>query len=385
MLIWLFLLIPLIGSIYVFFNNRESVTRTEALIPFIVCFIAIAFVKLIVEKTQVDDTEYLGANLVEARYYEYWETYVHRTCSRTVSCGKNCTTVIYYDCSYCDENPEYWEVIDSEGNRYHVSGEYYNFLIKKWKAKPQFVELNRSIDNTMTCGKDGDMYRIFWNKDPMTSESSTWDNTYENRIKAANSSFDFVKVTEEDKVKYGIFEYPEINGIKQTTSLGLEKAQWLGKDKIAEFHQISDYLNGYLGPMKQARIYFLFFVDKPPMASNFQQAYWQGGNGNEVVVCIGLSKGSDQIKWVRPFSWSTNRKIIPEIREDIMGSPKFDPQGIRRIVFKDVLQYYRRRDFKEFSYVTVDPPTWSYVLVFILTSIITVLVCKFIIDNEIEP
>lgn len=382
MLIWIFLLIPLVGSIVVYHKNREAVTHWEAMIPFAVCFLSIGITKILVEKSQVDDTEYLGSNIVEARYYEYWETYVRRTCTR--SCGKNCTTT--YDCSYCDEHPEHWTVVNSMGQEFPVSEDYYNFLKKKWNSVPTFFEMNRDINNSFFgCGRDGDMYYIKWDGKESTSESTTTKKTYENRVKAARNSFDFVKVTEEEKNQYELYDYPEVKGIKQTTVLGLDKVKWLGPNQINGMAQSSDYLNGYLGPLKKCRIYYLFFVDKPPMASNMQEAYWEGGNDNELVICIGLSKGSSEIKWVRPFSWSKNRMIIPSVREDIMGMKNFDYNLVRGSVFKNVLMHFERRNFKEFSYITVDPPFWSYIFVFIITSLITYGVCYWIINNEIEP
>ena len=95
--------------------------------------------------------------------------------------------------------------------------------MKKWKAKPKFVELNRDIDYTYSCGKDGDMYSIKWDGDPMSTESTTTDHWYENRVQAAHSSFDFIKVTEEDVKNYDLYNYPKIEGIMQETVLGAEK------------------------------------------------------------------------------------------------------------------------------------------------------------------
>jgi hypothetical protein len=129
MSIWICLLIPLIGVFVLLRWFRHTLTWWEVAIPSIACFLFILIFKFTVEKIQVDDTEYHGATVVEARYYEYWETWVHRTCYRSVKCGKS-TISVPYDCSYCDENPERWTIVNSLGEEFAISKKYYEHLVK---------------------------------------------------------------------------------------------------------------------------------------------------------------------------------------------------------------------------------------------------------------
>lgn len=357
----------------------------EGVVPLVVCFIFIVIFKFTVEKVQTSDTEYHGALIVEARYYEYYETYVHRTCYRTVSCGKNCTRTVPYDCSYCDKNPEHWTVVNSLGQEFEISKEYYNFLMKKWSATPVFVDLHRNITHGgWGCGQDGDMYRIKWDNKPLTSEATTTDHWYENRVQAAHTAFDFPDVTKEDVKQYGLYDYPDAKGISQETVLGLDSAKWVTKGEIDLMKQWSEFLNGYLGPRKHARIYFLFFVDKPQLAANMQEAYWDGGNDNELVVCIGLSQKTKELQWVRPFTWSPERRIIPDVREMIMAHKVFNPEYIAQSVWSQTEKEYKRKDFKEFSYITVEPPTWAIWVTFFATLALSFGVCWWAVHNEIN-
>jgi hypothetical protein len=384
MSIWLSLLIPVLAAVVMLKWFPKYLAWWEGAIPLAVCFIFIGIFKFTVEKIQVNDTEYHGALIVEARYYEYWETYVHKTCTRTVSCGKNCTTTVSYDCSYCDENPERWTVVNSLGDEFSVSKAYYDYLRKKWKATPEFVELNRDIDYSGGCGRDGDMYRVNWNADPLTAEATTTSHWYENRVQAAHTAFDFAEVTEEDKKTYKLFDYPEIDGFHQETVLGLDKVKWLKKYELNRMKQWSKYLNGDLGKRKHARIYFLFFVDQSALAANMQEAYWDGGNDNELVICIGLDNKTRKIQWTRPFTWSPERSIIPDVREDIMTYSRFNVDNIAKSVYINVKKEYKRKDFKEFSYITVEPPTWAKWVTFIVTLIVTVVLCWWAITNQID-
>lgn len=384
MSIWFCLFIPIIGALVMLKWFRKNLVWWEVLIPALVSFIFILIFKFSVEKVQVNDTEYHGAIITEARYYEYWETYVHKTCTRTISCGKNCTTTVSYDCSYCDETPEHWSVVNSLGEEFSVSQEYYNYLTKKWKATPRFVELNRDIDYSGGCGKDGDMYVVKWNADPMTAESTTTDHWYENRIQAAHTAFDFVDVTEEDVKTYGLYSYPEVEGFHQETVLGMENVKWMKKYQVNRMKQWSKFLNGYLGVKKHARIYFLFFTDKSMLSANMQEAYWDGGNDNELVVCIGLSSKTKQIQWVKPFSWSPTGRIVPDVREGVMRAGNFDVDEVAKAVWSTVAKEYKRRDFEEFSYVTVEPPTWAMWVTFFITLAITIGICYWAIVNDID-
>ena len=383
MSIWICLLIPLIGVFVLLRWFRHTLTWWEVTIPLIACFLFILIFKFTVEKVQVDDTEYHGATVVEARYYEYWETWVHKTCYRTVKCGKS-TVTIPYDCSYCDENPERWTIVNSLGEEFRISKKYYDHLVKLWKANPQFVELNRDINYHFNRGKDGDMYKILWDKNPLTAKSTTATHSYENRVQAAHSAFDFVKVTEEDVKNYKLYEYPEVDGWQQETVLGLDSLPSIPKNKIALFKQMSSYLNGELGPKKHARIYFLFFTSESQMAASMQEAYWDGGNDNELVVCIGIDPKTQNLKWVKPFSWTPNRRVIPDIREGIMNIGTLDPMRICRSVEGVVVNEYKRKDFKEFSYLTVEPPEWAIWTTAIITALITFFISRWATMNEAE-
>lgn len=86
-LIWGAILIPIIGMYiaHKFFNERFTIG--EYFLPPVTVFIFILAFTLIVKSSLETDTEYLGSVITKARYTEYYETYVHKTCTRTYSCG----------------------------------------------------------------------------------------------------------------------------------------------------------------------------------------------------------------------------------------------------------------------------------------------------------
>ena len=384
MSIWLCLLIPIIGAAILLKFFAKKLTWWEVLIPLLTCLAFIAIFKTIVEKVQVTDTEYHGALVESARYYEPYTTWVHKTCSYTVSCGKGCTRTVYYDCSYCDENGPEWEIKNSLGQTWSISQAQYNYLTKKWSAKPEFVELGRDINYHGGCGQDGDAYQVNWNRLPLSAESTTTSNSYENRVQAAHTAFDYPIITDNDKKQFKLFDYPDVDGYEQKMVLGLDSIKWVNKRDKWYMNQWATFLNGQLGTKKHARIYFLYFKDMPSIAADMQEAYWDGGNDNEIVVCIGLSSKSRQIQWVRPFTWSPIRRIIPDVREGIMQGKVFDANKISNSVWYNVNKEFKRKNFEEFSYISVDPPVWAKWVTFFITLAITIGICYWAVVNDID-
>ena len=379
-MIWIAVIIPIIGAFIMLRWYREHLTWWEIIVPMLVAVTFTLIFKFTVEKIQTNDTEYIGALVLEARYYEYWSTYVRKTCSRTTKVGKS-TITTYYDCSYCDENPAHWTVVDNIGNEYSISQAYYNELRKRWSSKESFVELNRSIRNGgWGCGKDGDMFNIKWDGNPATSDATVTSNWYENRVQAAHSVFDFPEITEEDKKTYHLVDYPEINGYMQSTILG-DTVKWMSPRERRKGEKLIQHSCGYWGPKKHANIWVVLFVDKPSLSATMQEAYWEGGNDNEVTICIGLDSKTRQIQWVKPFSWSPNKTLLVNLREDIMISKNFDFEKVKLVIDKN-MSTYERKDFKEFNYLTVDPPTWAIVTTFLVTILSTFGLCYWGVVNN---
>jgi len=389
MSIWFALLVPIIGIVVMAVFFKKDMTWWELILPLAVSVIFIGISKVVTEKIAMTDTEYHGALIVKAQYYEYYETWVQKTCSHTTysGSGKHRTShTVYYDCSYCDVHQPEWKVVNSLGESFSVSSGYYNQLIKKWHGKPQFVELNRHIDyhNSWgrSYGKDGDMYQFEWDKVALSAISSTTEHSYENRVKAAHSSFDFMDVTEQDIKAYSLYDYPKVDGMSQETVLGLDSVKWMTPKDKGLMRQWSTYINGYYGKTKHARVYFLFFANRPEIAGRYQEALWEGGNDNELVICIGLNTSGNGISWVYPFTWSPQRQIIPDIRQGIMESGKFDPKQIATVTIRYIGKEWKRRHFEEFSYIRVEPPLWAKIMTWIVTLLITGGVCYWSITND---
>lgn len=114
-----------------------------------------------------------------------------------------------------------------------------------------------------------------------------------------------------------------------------------------------------------------------------QKNYWDGGNKNEVVICVDVDRNSGRINWVYPFTWGENKRISIDLREDIANMETLNFTAMYHIVDK-ATEGFTYRDFKQFDYLSVDPPTWEVWFVYILTLGITIGVLIYGHQNEFE-
>lgn len=375
MLIWLSLLIPLVGAAIMLIWFTHKVKMWEILLPLIVSVVFIASFKAIVEKVEVSSKEWVGHLGIRAEYYEPWSTWISETCYRDVPCGtdskgntKYCSES--YDCSHCDDHDAEYKLIDDGGNDFTISKDTYDYLTKRWHAVPQFVDMDRSISHYFGCGQDGDMYNISWDNQILTSVPTTTQHIYENRVKCAVSSFNYPKINKSDKEVYGLYDYPAVSEYSQSAILGTEQFKALTEVDKDTAETYARYLCGYYGPRKQMKLWVLLYRNKPSISADMQEAYWVGGNKNEVVICIGMNDACE-MQWVKAFSWTPNRTMLVDIRENLMNQKKYNFKAMYPILYED-LGKFERRHFREFSYISVEPPTWAMIVTYVIVLILTI-------------
>ena len=392
-MIWYALLIPLLISVVGFFLFRKKIAWWELFVPTgaSLLFIVISFYSM--KSTTLSDVEYNGYMITEARYYESYDTWVHKICSNTYPCGtyttgsgKNRTThtkycVDYYDCSYCDHNAARYCMYDTSGAEMSITELEYNSLIKKWSATPKRVELNRNIVYHGGCGKDGDMYTISWNNKPETSITTTYTKDFTNILKCNHSAFNFPVIEPKVALKKGLYDYPKIGEHHyQNSVLGLDSIQYKNK---AYFRAKMNYLNGMMGEKHKIRVYTLLFKNKDIDVAFLQEAYWDGGNQNELVICIGVDDYGN-INWVKPFSWTDNKRILVDIREDVSELKTLDTNKIYDVYFTSITKYWKYKSFKDFNYLSFEPSKGQLIFVYILTFIVSIGVMVWCVMNEID-
>ena len=67
-----------------------------------------------------------------------------------------------------------------------------------------------------------------------------------------------------------------------------------------------------------------------------------------------------------------------------MANKSFDATKLSNAVWYNVDREFKRKNFEEFDYISVDPPTWAKWVTFFITLIITVLICYWAVVNDID-
>ena len=363
MIIWFLMIIPLVSVIFLLLKYPKEVTLLEVISMFGIALVLICAAKIFGEKALIYDTEYWGNLVIEAEYYEEWNEYISQTCSTTDSKG-NITT---YDCSYVDFHPEEWIVKLDDGRKINITKKVYDDILAKFKQK-KFVNLHRSYHSI-----DGDMYTSKWDGSKETYHFIATEHLYDNYVQASKSVFNFPNVPIEERSRYSLHRYPYIENFDVQTILG----NWQNsKDLEKELK----WLIGKYGNSKQIRLWILMFENKSIKSAQMQEWFWKGGNKNEFVICIGHDKGS--IQWVYPFSWTESQKMKIETRDYIMQSKHLDSLDLAPFLEQQIQKNWKRKEFKDFNYLTTEPPLSAIIIAFCLQIIYNILYGIWIVKNK---
>lgn len=380
MIIWFAALIPFIGAAALYWIWNRKVAIWEALIMMVVPLGLIATAKGCSEYSQTQDTEFWGGYVTTAEYFEDWNEKV--SCRHPIPCshpeysrdsngkryqsGYKHSNDGYYHAYDVDYHPEYWEVNTSVRETREISRGHFENLCKQFGNRV-FVDLHRNYHT-----KNGNKYVATWKNEPETIEPVTVSRSYENRVQASQSVFNFKTVNPAD---YGLFQYPAIQGLRQQCVMGP------GATEVVE--KKFQYLNATLGAPKQVRLFVLVFQNQPIQAAMEQEAFWKRGNKNELITCIGVDRDLE-VQWSHVFSWSEIDDLKIEARNQVMGMKKLDLVAYADWLGPMIQSKWVRKNFADFNYLTVEPTMSAVIWTFVLTLLVTVGIGVWAVLNNID-
>ncbi len=357
---WFAMVIPFLGSgaLWLFFSDRIAwqkllLTTGGSLV---VSGGLIWGSKAMTERIQTSDTEFWTGYIVKTSYDEPWNEMVTRTESYEVWVGtgkskrKETRTRTVKEVVH---HPAKWWITDNNGQDITISHGEFEKLCSKFNSR-KFVPLHRNFHSI-----NGNRYEGHWPGDDATLEVVTTTHSYSNRVLVSESVFKFQTVDKHDKESYGLFDYPKVVGYHQPCILGYSDPQAERKLSL---------LNAKLGKSKQIRVWILVFRDQPLEAAIAQMNYWQGGNKNELVLTIGVDSGN-VVTWAYVFSWTEKETLKLTVRDTILEQ---EGKGLQLSEIVDrmepqVQKEWERKHFKDFNYLSVEPPLWSTLLIYVLT------------------
>lgn len=375
MIIYGALLIPVLVAVVLYKFFKHETLWWEFLVPFVASLLFVVVFKLLVERRQVASYEYWGSMVQRVEYYEAWDEWIEQTCTSTCCCdkdGNNCTTTSY-DCSYRRYHPAEYRLYTTTGEVITIDAAEYE-RVKKLFGAEQFIDLHRSYYT-----QDGDKYVCQWPGDSTTALPATTRHTYENRVKAADQSvFHFQKLSKEDVATYALKAYPKIQGFYTMDAV-------IGDSSLDALRANAklQYLNGALGSQKQVRVFVLVFKDQPREAGLYQEWHWSGGNKNEFIVAVGIDH-QRRVQWCHPISWTTNELLKVRVRDYVQAQATLNLCELADYLYLEVQERFERRQFKEFSYLSVEPPRGAVIAAYLLTLIINLCLSAWIVKNDLK-
>lgn len=374
MIIWFAFLIPVLVLLGAMVFIGRKMHWWEPVLLCGVCLLASGIGSSVSEANQTRATEFYGGMVTSAEYIEPWNEWITKTCTQCVArdTAGRCTQEVEYDCSYCDEHAEDYNYETTIGSGFANANEVWN--VASVQFGQSFVDLGRN--SQCANPRNGNKWEAQWNGDSATMLPYFASHSYENRVQAAPTLFSFKEI---DPAKVRVFNYPKNAGIDQSSILTDTKLV-----NQAKANDLLNYYNGKYGASKQVHAYLIVFKNREPEAGRDQEAYWKGAGKNELVTTVGVDNDGN-ITWAYVFSWSKDKMSSIVIRDSLMRMKKLDAYQAVELIGQEGVKKFSRRQFSEFSYITVQPSNTATVIIYIialLLSIAWVIFKKVEIDSE---
>ena len=371
-------LLPFIVALIVLIYFRKRAVWWEYLILIIPSVFFTFLTKVTMIKCNTADTEYYGGYVVKVRHYDEWDEWIERTCTRQVPVGtdKDGNTIYKeeeYDCSYRQYHPEYWVYCTNlSGHEIPLNKELFDYIKNRFRTSMVFVDMHRHYYRV-----DGDAQDYFWGGSRETIYTVTEEHTYENRVKASKSIFNFDDISKKEAKQLNLYEYPGIANLDQNPVLA--RNLFIRAEEIDAIK----YINGYYGKQKQFRTFVLIFNPSDGIEKAYQQqSYWEGGNKNELILCFGLN--SDRtVNWCYFFSWEDDRKMAINMMNLYRNNEQLDMVNLSNQII-DNLKNWKRKEFSDFKYIKVELTKTQYIVWFILTILVNVVLALYVVNNDYD-
>ncbi|MDE6378037.1 MAG: hypothetical protein K2K72_04760 [Duncaniella sp.] len=296
-------------------------------------------------------TEYLGSLVTDINHEDSWIELVEVRETKTDSKGQS-YTVTRIEERY---HKEKYYFHTSRGTCIDTDCGFYSYVRDLW-GLPRIC-LSWSSSRIKGGVRHGSRYRMADFDEPEQENPDNWvpvteRHSYTNKIQASNSIFKFEKIDKTQAAEIGLIDYPAISVHDASCVLSADVSVSQSVDGL--FRKF----NARYAPEFQMRLYILLFdAERGVSISEMQRAYWQGGNKNEFVVCVGM-RNSSEIVWARAFSWADEQTKEVEAAQWLMDHPSVDWQE-----FHDWLRWHlndwKRKEFKDFDYINITLPLWQ--------------------------
>lgn len=376
-MIYLSFIIPVITCLILFLQYRKSTVWWEYLVVFLLSVAASFFTEYAMTAYRSADIQYLGNYAVAVKHYDHWDEWIDQTCTETIGHGDDATTITY-DCSYREDHPEEWVAVLPDGQERNIDQPTYISYLRQWNTPMQFIDMKRDYYHI-----DGDAQQYDWNRQWYNALTFTEPDAYENRLRAARTLYDLNDVSAADIDFYHLQQYPSL---RHTDCYGLERTDHrpvIGAQVSDSIQRRFQFINGYYGSKYQFRIYVVLFPGQPVSASVEQRNLMEGGNKNELVVCIGTDSTATRVKWVNTFSWCDNPALEVKLKQTLSAQDTLRLQYLADEVELGLYDgLWHRKKFSDYNYIKVDLSAMQSVWFLLIVLAVNIGVSLWVVRNE---
>mgnify|MGYP006988848465 FL=1 len=325
-----------------------------------------ALIHWLMYRSRISDDEFLGSYINKVTHEEAWTELVYYI--ERVPCGRDSNgNTIYKNVQRVRHvfHPELWEMFSSYGTVQRISHSYYDQVRNTWgtpESRLHFTGAN--IVGGVRFGQAYTFEDILSSYAPEenplldTNFSSrffplTEEHEYENKVRNSHSIFKFEDISAKRAKELGLFDYPPVKHNYQECILGRQFSE--------EVHHQYELFNAWFGFRHQLHVFILCFNAAKGMGiAEKQRAYWEGGNRNEFVVCLGLD--GDTVRWCHAFSWMDEPVFSVKAEAYFREHEQLDLSAFCTWLQENVT-LWKRKDFHDFDYLTVSlTSTQNYLL-----------------------
>lgn len=341
-------LLPLGTSLVLLYLRQDLSHWWIYLIALVVAELLIWLFRYIFNKHT--DTEFLSGYVTSVHHEFAWVERVERRTTEYDSKGNAHTRVTYDYVTHPDT--WYWKL--NTGRTNAIGRATFENMCQLFGTGLHFESVYHP-----NCVSGGDGERCEWNGDEFDTQTVTYKHPYINPVKNSHSIFRSEKITKERAKELGLYRYPKIEGREQEVVRAGAHFEW--KQNFESVLDAFQRLNAFCGLEHQIHVYVLLFDAKLHGLEivEAQRAYWDGGNKNEFVVCLGI-EGADKVAWCNTFSWMDYDAPTLGVatRSYFNEHPDLDLLSFSTWL-RNNLDKWKRKEVKDFKYLGVNLSPWQ--------------------------
>lgn len=378
-LLYIIALLPVIGGLFawIFCKRIALVEWTGAAA---VGFLLAGLIHLIALHNMTADVETWSGHIIQAREFSAWKEYyeyaVYRTEyyeeeeSYTDSEGRSRTRTVTHSRQVFDHwepttrwHDINWACYSNINTSYNINQKSYNWYVDMFKDKHAVPGDRETMEhNSHMIEGDPNDY-VADNKTGFISPI-TKSVYFENRIKAAPSTFSFIQVSK----NIPVYDYP-------ANSDPFRSDRLLGEANKAVSLMAFDQMNARLGPKKRVNVILIGFGDMDSSIAEYQKAKYIGGKKNDLILCYGNN-------WARVYGWTENELVKRNLETILLDNQIND--AILSLIEKEIEANYVLKDWKKFDYISIEPPKWAIPVLLIVMFMTQAILWVWFSNNDVD-